>query len=749
MKLWFLLLFTLSALITTNAQTTLSGTVVHNDAPVSNAHISVKNHALRAVTNNSGKFDLPELSPGRYEISVKARGFTDTFFLIQIDSGMEVRECRVALSRETHEMAEFVVTGTMSTMLRKDSPVPVESYSADFFRKNPTASLFDALRQVNGIQAQTTCNVCNTGELRINGMDGPYTLILIDGMPIVSALSTVYGLNGIPASLIERIEVVKGPASALYGSEAMGGVINVITKNAQRAPRLGIDVWGSSMRELNTDIALSTAVKKFHGLFGVNHFLYDHPLDLNKDGFTDIALQQRSSFFGKGQWSRTANRAASIAARYVYENRWGGDMRWNKQWRGTDSIYGESIYTRRVELLGNYQLPLRERMMVQASYNWHDQNSAYGTSYFLATQQVLFTQAYWDKKIGRKHALLAGASFRTTWYDDNTPATADPMGRNKSVTTPLPGLFLQDEWHTSDHSSLLLGYRADYHQQHGLIQSPRLAAKWTPLNGHTLRGSLGTGFRVVSLFTEDHAALTGAREVVIAEQLKPERSVNGNLNYNGKIVTGSGWINVDITGFYSHFRNRIIGDFDTDPNKIIYRNLRGYSVSRGISATLDVYFTMPLRLSVGATYMNVLYTQENNQGTLVRQVQLYAPTWSGTFSATYTFRHHWSIDLTGNWNGPMRLPVQYEDFRAAYSPWYCITNVQATKKWHTGLEVYGGIKNLLNFLPANPIMRPHDPFDKKVNDPTDNPHGYTFDTGYSYAPMQGIRLFAGIRYNLR
>ena len=105
----------------------------------------------------------------------------------------------------TEKLNEVVVTGTMKAIKKSDSPVPIEIYTTKFFKKNPTSSLFDAIQLINGVQPQLNCNVCNTGDIHINGMEGPYTMILIDGMPIVSSLSTVYGLSGIPNSLVERI----------------------------------------------------------------------------------------------------------------------------------------------------------------------------------------------------------------------------------------------------------------------------------------------------------------------------------------------------------------------------------------------------------------------------------------------------------------------------------------------------------------------------------------------------------------
>ncbi len=646
-------------------------------------------------------------------------------------------------------LSDVVVTGTMKEMSRKDSPVPVEVVTAKFFKKNPTPSLFEAVGMLNGVQPQLNCNICNTGDIHINGMEGPYTMILIDGMPIVSALSTVYGLNGIPNSMVDRIEVVKGPASSLYGSEAMGGIINVITRSPNNAPLLSADIFATNWQEYNADVSTKFKLGKLNNMFGVSYFNYSNPIDNNMDGFTDVTLQNRISLFNKMNLLRKDYKIASLAARYVYEDRWGGQMNWTPVWRGTDSIYGESITTKRIELIGMYQLPFREKIMTQYSYNYHIQDSYYGTTPYNANQQVAFIQTYWDKRANDKHSLLLGASYRYTIYDDNTPATQSADGKaNAPAVTPLPGIFIQDEWTVTTKHKILLGYRYDYDKNHGNIHSPRIAYKWSPDKSNTVRASVGTGYRVVNLFTEDHAALTGARQVVIKEALNPERSYNTNLNYNTKIIAGKGFTTVDLTAFYSYFTNKINGDFDTDPNKIIYDNLKGHAISRGISLNLEGNFSFPLRVMAGITYMNVYQMEDTGTG-LFKTVQIQAPKWSGNFAFTYTLPRGYTIDLTGKWNGPMRLPLLPNDFRPEYSPWFCIANIQLTKKIGKTIEVYGGVKNLFNFVPKYPILRAHDPFDKKVNDPIDNPQGYTFDPSYNYASLQGIRGFLGVRYTLK
>jgi len=693
--------------------------------------------------DEQGRFSLmlPDSITARQLVITYAGYETDTLQLIP------GKDYTVKL-RPSEALDEVVVTGTLKPVSRMDSPIPVEVFTPRFFRKNPTPSLFDAVGMINGVRPQLNCNVCNTGDIHINGMEGPYTLILIDGMPLVSALSTVYGLSGIPNSIVERLEVVKGPAASLYGSEAMGGIINVITRSPLTAPRLSADITATSWQEYNTDLAFKTrAGKGIQTLLGINYYNYRRPYDKNKDGFTDVTLQNRISAFNKWDFRREYNRLASIAARYVYEDRWGGQMGWSGAWRGSDSIYGESIYTRRWELIGQYQLPVKERLMSQFSVISHDQNSYYGTMSYQALQHVAFAQLYWDKQ-WRGHSLLAGASFRYTYYNDNTPGTAQADGTDNPAHTPLPGLFIQDEWALHPRHKLLLGYRLDYDRTHHAIHSPRLAYKWSPDAHHTLRASFGTGFRVVNLFTEDHAALTGAREVVIAETLRPERSFNSNLNYVHTFALGNSLLYIDATAFYSYFTNKILGDYSTDPDKIIYRNLAGHAVSQGISLNTSMTFHIPLSILLGITRMDV-YQVSEAQGRMQRSSQLFAPEWSGNFTVSYTLPWQLSIDLTGQLNGPMRLPLQQNDYRPEYSPLFCLANIQLTQKIGSRIELYGGLKNLLNFVPRETLMRPFDPFDKQVNDPVNNPYGYTFDTEYNYAPLQGIKGFAGLRYTIR
>ena len=747
-------------------QKSITGLVLYKNKPIQLANVTLLNQKKATVTNQNGEFIFENRSLEEDIITVSYTGFSTQKRKITVADTTQI----VFNLKENNSLDEVVVTGTLKPVSRLESAVPVEVYKPTFFKKNPTANIFEALQNVNGVRPQLNCNICNTGDIHINGLEGPYTLVLIDGMPIVSGLSTVYGLSGIPNSLLERIEIVKGPASSLYGSEAVGGLINIITKNPKNAPLFSADSFVTSWGELNVDLGFKGNLGKTASvLTGVNYFNYSNPIDNKHDNFTDLTLQDRISVFQKWNFNRKNNKLFSMAGRFFYEDRWGGELQWEKKYRGTDEVYGESIYTKRWELLGAYELPTVEKLLLSFSYTDHDQNSVYGNIPFLAQQRIGFSQLTWDKKI-KKHDFLTGTALRYQYYDDNTPATAIPS------TSWIPSLFVQDEIAFNDHHKILLGARYDYNSNHGNIFTPRFAYKWKINNNNILRFNTGTGFRIVNLFTEEHAALTGSREVIVLEDLKPERSYNANLNYLKKIYTNNGnFIGVETTAWYTHFTNSIIPDYDTNPNQIIYKNLDGYAVTKGISSNIDMVFNNGLKFILGATFMDVSKVENGK-----RTPQILTEKISGTWAVSYRIQKLFlDVDYTGNVYGPMRLPLLGAlDPRSEYSPTWSIQNIQFTFNKFKNIEIYAGIKNLLNWTPnqGNPfiIARANDPFDKnviisngntnnkdnygqkgnfipngQVVDTPDNPYALTFDPGYVYGPNQGIRTFIGMRYNLR
>lgn len=748
--------FLLLVAITAHAQHySISGRIIPSSDRVATT-IRILNTKISVDADSAGYFRFANLRGGSYQLQVSRASYRTSLVKLLLKGDTILSPTSLQALDET--LSEVVITGTQKEVKRLESPVPVEIYSAKFLQKNPSPSLFESLQNINGVRPQLNCNICNTGDIHINGLEGPYTMVLIDGMPIVSSLSTVYGLSGIPSALVDRIEVVKGPASSLYGSEAVGGLINIITKSVAKAPLFSGDLMRTSYHEQNADIGFKLNIGRRTSLLtGINYFNYSNPIDQNKDGFTDITLQDRISVFQKWNINRKNNRLFTLAGRFVYEDRWGGQMNWNKNFRGGDQRYGESIYTQRFEFIGQYQLPVPERLNLSFSYSHHAQDSRYGTTSYIALQRIAFAQLTWDKKIGANDLLL-GTAIRHTYYDDNTVATANQEIQqltNRPQNVVLPGIFLQDEVKIDSSHSFLAGIRYDYHNIHGSIFTPRMAYKWNFNSSSIIRLNAGTGFRVVNIFTEDHAALTGARDLVIRNTLKPERTYNVNINFLKKIhLRSAATLTLDASAFYTYFNNRIIGDYTINPDQIVYDNLNGFAQSSGMTFNGDMVFSNGMKLNLGLTYQDVHFVNDG-----VKQRQMLTERFSGTWAFSFRLnRMNLGIDYTGNLYSPMRLPVLGSlDPRSPNSPFWSVQNIQFVYDGFKRIEVYGGVKNLLNFTPnkgnAFIIARAEDPFDKNVKYddqgqvvPTpDNPFALTFDPNYVYAPIQGIRGFLGIR----
>lgn len=717
----------------------VSGTITHNEEPVEFVNIYISGVEKGTITDQLGKFEIKRVPIGEYTIRISYVGFKTIEQPINVRSGSnELGTIELETSNVYGD--EIVVTGTMRKTYVKDSPVKVNLIKSEQLQQGRTSSnIMDLISSVNGLSTQLNCGVCGTNAIRINGVEGPNTAVLIDGMPIMGALASVYGLNGISPSIIDRVEVIKGPQSTLYGTQALGGVVNIITKNPETTPTFSADIYTKNTQESNINVAYSPKSERFEGFVSGNVVRLENYRDRNGDNFNDLVKQTRLALFGKGTFlGKNDEKRFNVATKIYSENRTGGLEAFSDNQRGSDQIYGESIYTNRIEFLTDY-LPagLNEQLRFSGAVTYHDQDSYYGTDRYDAQQGILFGQVTWDQTLGDRFKILSGTTLRYETYNDNTPATSD--GEDKRF---IPGVFSQAEFETGS-LNLLAGLRFDHHSEHGLVTAPRLSAKYSPGVFTTFRVSAGTGFRVVNVFTEDHAALTGSRDVVFTEDLEPEQSRSISTSLEQIIQFGSNPLTVSLDGFYTHFSNQIIPDYDQNPNLIVYDNLDGFSVTRGVSLDLQQSFTdFPFSYNASFTLLDV-YTEENGQ----REALTYAPDFIGSFGATYDIR---SFDLSfgynGNLTGPKRMPDNYvDDFgREGESPTYSTHDLKITKEFSNvnssngiGFEVYGSVENIFNYTQGSPLVDPGDPF------------GPNFDTIYTWGPIVGRTFSLGARINLR
>ncbi|GIV29612.1 MAG: hypothetical protein KatS3mg028_0678 [Bacteroidia bacterium] len=745
----YLLLFILLFLVKVMNPQTLKGKIVLFNAPVRDAVITTHPKGKPHFSDTSGSFELSVRHktftlyvhyPGCITYSQKIHLQKDTFVFIQ-------------LIPDTAYLQEINIESTQPLLNKKPGVFNTEIYDACILKASSASNLFEGTQNISGLRPQFNCNVCNAGDIHINGMEGPYTNVLIDGMPVIGGIASIYGLFGISADIIESVEINRYPGSVLYGIDNIGGTINVITKKPI-AEKTAFSAQLYSSSYLDNNITLSSIKKKnkYGSLNGMDIAYFDKIFDENKDGFTDVALQKRLSVFHKSVLDIRDSLETQLILRVLVEDRWGGQIDWNKKFRGTDSIYGENIWTDRYESIIKIPLSIQNiKIENNISYNYHHQNSYYGTLWFEAKQHNLYYQSFVVHS-AKKHKHVSGIAFRYLNYKDNTVVFNN--------STPysvwyVPAIYTENTLFLSNRTHCVLALRYDYHNIHKHIFTPRLALLYTlPSGKATMRSGITTGFRPVQLFTEDHAALTGARKVVIEEKLLPEKSYAAYYNIMTTILNQPSFqISADINTWYMYFSNRIVPDY-SHADKILYYNLNknDFSINKGFSIQLQSSYKNKIQ-SIVAFSLFDNYIVQNRQK---RRVLLSEP-WSTNWTIRWNM-NKLTIEYTGSIYGKMTLPKAGNlDPRPDKSPVFSIQNIQIKYSFKKA-DWTIGIKNLLNFTPDKNIpfliARAHDPFDKKVlwddeGNPVstqENPYALTFDPTYTYASMQKRRVFFQVNF---
>ncbi|MEQ8926419.1 MAG: TonB-dependent receptor [Fulvivirga sp.] len=753
---YILSLFSLLA----NAQSSISGKVQSDGDPIVGATIQIVGSKTGAVADVNGYYRIEGIEFDEISLEIRAIGYKPTTKIVQLSEDQN-KELNVNLEISNLGLDEIVITGTMQPKFITDSPVKVEVVTSDYmntFTPAAASSIVEGIKLVNGIQEVTACGVCFTNSISINGLPGPYTAILMDGSPIYGSLASVYGLNGIPSMIIDRFEVIKGPSSTLYGSEAVAGVINVITKDPANQPAFSIDVMGTSHLESFGNIAGTIKGDKGSGFIGLNYAYINDFDDENGDGFGDNINLDQYSLFTKWDINRASKKRFTIAGKLYYEDRRNGVQEYlidrnYRDLRGSDQVYGESIYTHRAELFGTYEFNTNQNIRLDYSLSTHNQDSYYGADHYKAEQHIGFANLVWDKQLN-SHNLIVGLTNRYQSYDDNTVATQDSTSsgiQNRPDNQYIPGIFVQDEWKVSNKFTMLTGTRLDHYDLHGAIVSPRLNLKYKLGTWTSLRTNLGTGFRVVNLFTEDHAFVSGQRKVEILGDLKPEQSYNASINLNHVYTIGESQGMLDLDAYYTYFTNKIIPDYDT-PGKIIYANTEGHAITKGIGFNVNHDFRGPLSISVGFNWQDVTQTEPNELGEMVTTKIEFAQEYSGVLTANYEFKNAGIIlGYTARLSGPMALPEVFDldesgnpksQPRPTESELFNIHNFQVTKSFNNGWSLYGGLQNIFDYRqPISPLVGFNDP-NATVG------FSDSFDTSYAFAPIHGRELYLGVRWNL-
>lgn len=721
--------------------------IVSEGRPLEGVAVILHKTEFKTLTDSTGGFTFHSLTGGNYQLRVNCVGFENFQQEVKITEG-KTTELEVELVHLNQKLKEVVVTGSLKEVRKSESVTSVDVYTQKFFKRNPTTNIFDALANINGIFPDVDNGVSNTTDVQINGLEGNYSMILIDGVPAMNGLAGIYAINSLGMSAVDKVEILKGSSSTLYGSEAIAGVINIKTKNAYTAPRFAANAMLNSMLGANADFSVSGKLKKASTFFTASGEFSNYAWDIDGDKFIDVPLTNRLNVYNKWNFARKDNGTAFVYARYLFEDKIGGEKVSVARLRSSPVFYSEAIRTHQWQAGMQYQLPVKEKFLLTADYSEHRQHANFGLQIFDGIQRTGFFQFTYTKRTDAISEILFGVNYRANYYADNTDLSSDEVSGLKPLQH-LAGVFMEDELTLPKNNKLVIGVRFDYTTSAGPVFCPRVNYKWNSKDeNNVIRIGLGTGYRVPNLMNEGFGAMSGSRVIEVEEKLKPEQTICANASYTRVQKLPGGILNLEAGGFYTYFFNMVNPDYDEEPGVIEYSNSKGGAMASGFSVNADFAFNYPLKVGVGFTFTNVFELEENQDGEKEKEIPAHSPPFVANFFLSYTFpAPQLSIDYTGNLVSPMVLATVPDDFRPSKSKWYTIQNIQLTKKFNSGVEIYAGLKNFFNFIQKDPILRPFDPYNKNVT--VDNPNNYRFDTTYGFTSTEGIKGFIGLRYTLQ
>ena len=718
--------------------------------------IALVGTTLGTTTDASGHYLLKNLPFGDYTVEVRALGYAPQRRRVSFRRGKTV-ELDFEVTEAAVTMDQVVVSASRSERLKREAPSLVSVLDADLFEQVGAQTLAGGLTFQPGVRVENTCQNCGFPQVRINGLDGRYSQVLIDSHPLFSALTSVYGLEQIPANMIERVEVLRGGGSALYGASAIGGTINVITKEPDRSmaemshtiTSIGCSDAFDNTTTLNASL-VSESGKAAIGLFGQSRHGagYDH----DGDGFTEIlateteALGMRS-LFRTGAYSR-------ITAQYhhIKDFRRGGDQLDRQPHEALvceqidHTIDGGSLSfdwsapdrANRVNLYGSFQNTARSSYYgagqdPDAYGRTHDLTAAFGARYVHDFERLLLLPA----------ELTLGAEY--SYNDLHDTSIGYDIDTRQRVR--LYGGYFQNEW-KNKRWSIRLGGRLDKHNLvDRAIFSPRFNLRYSPSEALSLRLSYAGGYRAPQAYDEDlHIAIVGGDRVRIrlADDLQEERSASWSASAEWYHTFGRVATNFVLEGFHTElsdvFALRDIASDEADGATIKERyNGSGATVS-GLNFEGRALFAAWCELQAGFTWQRSRYKEPeiwSEDATVPAEKRMFrTPDAYGYLTLELKPHRCLDIDLTGSYTG--RMLVQHmagsgtERDTAVETPRFFDLNLRASYTVRlfkeVELELYGGVKNLFDSY--------QDDFDR----------GPERDSGYIYGPLLPRSWFFGAKF---
>lgn len=715
--------------------------------------IQLKGTTIATTTDATGHYHLVNLPEGNYTLEVSSIGYKTITRPVSLQKG-ETLEINFEIQEDLIYLEGVVVSANRNETTRRLAPTLVNVMNMKTFENTSSCNLAEGLNFQPGVRVENNCQNCGFQQVRINGLDGPYTQILIDSRPIFTALSGVYGLEQLPANMIERVEVMRGGGSALFGSSAIAGTINIITKEPTRnSAQVAHTLSGiGDGRTLDNNTTLNASLvtddnKMGIAIFGQNRDRagYDH----NQDGYTELP-ELKSLTLGMRSYIKTSlHTKLTLEYHHLREHRRGGDM--------LDRPVHEANIAEQVKhhintggLKFDYYSPdTKHHLSAFASAQHIDRESYYGggqdPNAYGATKDLTFVVG--TQYVYHSNKFLFMPADITTGIEYNQDNLEDSQwGYDRFITqkAKIASFFAQNEW-KNDKWGFLVGGRLDWHNMlHKPVFSPRANIRYNPSKDINLRASYSFGFRAPQAFDEDlHIENVGGTVSMIrlADNLKEEKSQSLSLSADMYHSWGDWQGNLLVEAFYTMLDDVFaLTEIGQENGVIILErgNEKGANVY-GMTLEGKIAWRNKWQLQTGFTLQNARYKEARSwdDGGVAEEKRMFrTPNTYGYFTTTYTPVKPLNITLYGTYTGPMLVEHHsgyIETNRTEKTPSFMDVGLKATYDFNIYkniiLQLNAGLQNIFNSYQKD--------FDK----------GPDRDSGYIYGPGTPRTFFAGIKLN--
>lgn len=742
----------------------LSGKVTSGDLPISFASVAIQKTKIGTATDSLGYYQINNIEPGTYKIVVTSVGYTKLEQTITINKD-ETASLNFELTSNSSALNQIVVTGTRTPKRQTSSPVIVNLINSKTLDQVVAINLSDGLKFQPGLRVETDCQTCNYTQLRINGLQGGYSQILINSRSIFSPLMGLYGMEQIPTNMIDRIEVVRGGVSALYGSSAIGGTVNVITKvpigNSYDFTNTYQRIDGQTSENLiSGNVSLVNEARNAGISVFVNNRTRDH-YDANGDNFSELPQIKDNTFGTNLFFIPKKNQKLELSLSSINEYRFGGEivkkpahLALQSEERTHNVLMGSADYSisfnddknslsiyyggQKTDRL-HYTGVIPDDLAAQQDFLI---NPPYGTSDVVTHQGGVQLNNKFEHFLGGKAVLTTG----TEYIYDKVFDQIEVYNYLVDQKTKNIGAFVQNDWDITSNLNLLTGFRIDKHNlvDHAIF-SPRLSLLYKLKETTQFRLGWGTGFRAPQAFDTDlHIAFAGGgvSRIRLAPNLKEERSnsFTGSVNYDK--ATEHFIAGFTLEGFHTRL-NDAFYQFPTGEDSFgqIFEKRNGdAAIVKGITLETRANFDYVVQFDAGFTVQSSQFNTPvvHIEGLPAVREFLRTPNHYGYATLTFSPTKTWNFSANGVYTGRMLLSHfagegtgqtvdEYFTTKSFTDVGLRASHTFSLNKLKTGLEVFTGLKNVFNAYQNN--------FDT----------GKNRDSNFVYGPSAPRTVFFGIR----